>query len=153
MPRTEQEIAERVRRIREEDFFGFETGVLLGYLPYKVAVEFLRADHGLNESDWEQQPLDDSKILAEIAAYMTFAWDKATNHRGLSAGRSVSKLTAWSWLLGDDTDWSEHPYTNYGAPVLKALCERYGLPMPDDEAARRMARGEKCTDSCEEGCG
>lgn len=87
-------------------------------------------------------------ILAEMADYMGFAWDKALDHRGLSAGRSVEKIKAWLFLLGDTeavefADQDEN-YPQYGCPVLMYVSQRYGLAVPRDDAAARMASGRHC---------
>jgi hypothetical protein len=82
---------------------------------------------------------------------MAFAWGKARDHRGISASRSVEKMRTWVWLL-DDPEITAN-YQNYGAPILRAICERYGFPIPDGDDMRRMSEGEPCRDGCDEGCG
>lgn len=147
--------AEIVQRIKEsKSFFGFEQEALIPYLTFEQARPFLKSE--AKSEEWKPFPLTEESVRAEMAAYMLFAWEKALDHRGLSAGRSVEKLSAWIWLLGDDVclslvEAAEH--TNYGAPKLQVICDAFGLPMPDDEAARRMARGLPCRDDCDEGCG
>lgn len=103
------------------------------------------------------EPLSDDRVRDEMRQYMAeVGWDKVLGHRGISAGRTVEKMTAWLWLLGDDEmvrfaeDDSNYP--QYGAPILKAICEKYGFPIPDDPAARRMAVGRRCVPDCDEGC-
>jgi len=65
-------------------------------------------------------------------------------------------MTAWVWLLGEDellTRMEATPYENYGAPILKLVCEHFDWPIPEGEDLARMAIGEKCCDDCCEGCG
>ncbi len=95
-------------------------------------------------------------VLAGMREYMPFAWGKVEDHRGISAERSVTKMEAWIWLLKDDEVLERvkaASYTQYGAPKLKVVCEQYHFPIPDSEAVRRMASGEQCSNSCENGCG
>lgn len=151
--RTDAEILARVREIQAEDFFGFEISDLLIRLPFAAAREFLKAD--ATEDGWTVAPRGRDALLAEMDHYAEFAWGKARDHRGISANRSVSHYRGWLWLLSDDDfgaiDWER--YRNYGAPILKQICERFAFPVPADEALLRMSRGEPCEPGCGEGCG
>lgn len=148
--RTTTEIVERINAIRDTDMFGFRVGVLVAYLPFEDARPFLRED--AKASDWPE-PLarDRVSIIEEMRHYMGFAWTKALGHRGISASRSTEKFGEWVWMLGDDP--IEADYQNYGAPILFAICERYGFRAPETEDARRMGEGEPCEPGCVEGCG
>jgi hypothetical protein len=91
-----------------------------------------------------------------MAAYMSFAWSKVEDHRAISASRSIDKLGAYVWLMGDDNVLSEMEaagYAQYGAPKLACVCLAYGLPIPQDEEVQRMIRGETCRPGCDAGCG
>jgi hypothetical protein len=131
-PRTDDEIVARIRELMADqfkDFFGFESSDLIATLPLDVARQFLKApeegDDEIAEEDWEQHPRDREGVLADMLDYMPFAWDKVNNCRGLSAGRSMSHYSAWSWLIredfGDLTD-----YEFYGKPNLIKICEHFG---------------------------
>ena len=153
--RTTEEIVDRMRAQQADDFFGWTAEVLVPYLPANEAREFCKADADL--SDWEPLPRDDESVRSEMAAYMSFAWNKVLNHRGVSASRSVEKMSVWLWLLGDDETLAfaedESNFQNYGAPILKRICERHGFPMIEDEGVRRMAEGKPCCVGCKAGCG
>lgn len=88
--------------------------------------------------------------------YLSFAWDKALDHRGISANRSILHIKNWLWLIGDEEALrfaeSRGNYAQYGAPILKYVGNKYGAKMPDDERAERMARGEFCELGCDNGC-
>jgi len=148
--RGQQEIVDMIeeRRERPMDFF---PEVLIGYLTFQNAAPYLKSD--VQEHEWTQQ----TDPIAEMKSYMEFAWDKASDHRGLSAGRSVNKMQAWLWLM-DDPLWQEIeddkiPYKNYGAPILLRICEKHDLPIPEHDAGvLRMALGKKCRHDCNEGC-
>lgn len=151
--KTYEEMVERVRE-KKDDMMDFTAEVIVPYLPFKYAKEFLKPE--VKESDWEPDILTREVVLSEMREYMVFAWDKATGHRGLSASRSVSKVSTWAWLLGDDElhNFAEdnENYAQYGVPILKKFCEHYEFKMPDGEDIGRMAKGEPCHAECE-GCG
>jgi len=59
---------------------------------------------------------------------MTFAWDKANGHRGLSASRTMDHYTAWVWMLGDEEVagvGNLKNYDAYGKENLAKICDRY----------------------------
>ena len=92
------------------------------------------------------RPFTREAVLLEAEAYHRFACVKARDQRGISAGRSVLKLTAWAWLLGEDdmVGFAEDDdnYPAYGAPILKRFAEHFGWPWPNDADLATMARGE-----------
>ena len=120
---TDGEILERIKSIKKRDFFGFETSDLLIRLPFEKAKPYLNDD--AKKEEWEVQPRDRESLLKEMHEYMEFAWDKANDMRGLSAGRSLSRYQAWIWLAGDDLgDFSNYEY--YGKNELVKICNHYG---------------------------
>ena len=165
--RTQSEIADLIREQRQIPLhFGPEA--LMDYLDYSHAKEFLKPD--ITSEQWDglergiggnapnhTRMLGEADIPEQMAGYMSFAWGKVDDHRGISAGRSVQKLAALAWLTGDDEilPFSEDSdnYAQYGASILKHICEKYNLPIPDDEGLLRMAQGLPCVEDCEQGCG
>lgn len=164
--RTQSEIVDLYRK--KAAFLDFTNEVLIAFLDYDHAKEFLKPE--VTAEAWEvmsrsvggdapthSRLLGESDISEQMAGYMRFAWGKVEDHRGISAGRSVQKLAALAWLTGDDEilPFSENNsnYAQYGAPILKHICEKYGLPMPSDRGLLRMAEGLPCVKDCEEGCG
>lgn len=153
-PRSQDEIATRVRDA--DDFLGFDAEALIGYLDFDHAKPFLK--DGVTAGEWETLPNDEAAIRAEAIDYLSFAWGKAQDHRGISAGRSVTKLTEWMWLLGyddlvDRIEFGAIGYAQYGAPVLAAVSEALGQPVPDDAETQRMVKGLPCRRDCMDGCG
>src|ERR1700678_953385 len=98
--RTTTEIIQHIANLENEDVFGFQRRDLLRFLSFSDAKPFLNAN--ATEDKWTTDPLTHDFVVSEIHDYMPFAWDKANNCRGLSAGRSVEHMKAWLWLLGDD---------------------------------------------------
>ncbi len=123
MQRTQEQILNRIKEIEKNDFFGFQTSDLVQFLTFENAKPFL-ADF-VAKGEWEQQT-DPVKIIKD---YMPFAWDKANNCRGLSAGRSVEHMKAWMWLDGKEelVKKMDDLYQYYGKPCLHAVCVEYGI--------------------------
>lgn len=157
--KTIEEIVQRCRD-KGEEVFDFTVAALGEYLPFDMVKEFLSEDV-LKESDiekkWNEEDyteLTRENVINDILDYMEFALEKAESHRGLSANRSISRMNAWVWVLGDEDkiDWDN--YANYGVPILKQICELYGYDFPmDNKVLVNMSEGRKCKDDCEEGCG
>jgi len=141
MNRTQNEIVSKIKEIKVGDFFGFKTQDLVGYLDFEHAKEFLK--EGVKAEQWT---LATKSPAEQIAEYMPFAWDKANNCRGLSAGRSVNHMEAWTWLDGKDdlSDGLEDIYEYYGKPCLVAVCNEYGIDWRalDDNRWRNDEDGE-----------
>lgn len=133
--RTGEEILEKIKEIENEDIFGFMRTDLIVRLPFNLAKPFLKEN--AKESDWKIAPRDRDSILTEMLEYMPFAWEKANNFRGLSAGRSMNHYSVWVWLAGDDLgDLNEYQY--YGKNNLVRICEHYGWDHKQwDDGVRR----------------
>jgi len=124
--RTQEEIVKRFHERKGNDFLGFEVNEYIHYLDYGHAKPFLKKD--VESKDWEQE----KRTPAErIRGYMSFAWEKANNCRGISAGRSLCHMVAWLWLDGQDEflkEWHNlEDYEYYGKPQLIAICGLYGI--------------------------
>jgi hypothetical protein len=152
--RTQQEIITYYQQERQNDLFGHMAEVLLPRLSAEQIKSLLESDADL--TDWQPLPLDQEAITAEMEKYMGFAWTKVQDHRGISANRSVEKMCAWLWLLGDEETLAyakdDAHYPQYGAPILVKICEKYHLPIPAGQDIQNMAQGKPCSPDCEMGC-
>lgn len=154
--RTQEQIVERMNAIAIGLNFGGD--VLVEFLDFDHAKPNLRPD--VTAEMWAESQAQNTRdtVLDQMRKYMAeYGWPKCIDHRGISAGRTVQKMAAWMWLLGDDEGVAfaenEDNYPNYGAPVLKFICERYGFDIPNDPAALRMASGATCGADYRCGCG
>ena len=137
--RTDQEIIARIEAIKRRDFFGFETPDLIVRLPFESARPYLVPEAKAEE--WEIVPRDREYLLDEMLKYMPFAWDKANNCRGISAGRSMSHFSSWIWLAGDDLG-DLNKYNHYGKNNLVKICEFYGWDSKQwDDGVRQDSEG------------
>jgi len=124
--RTDDEIIAHIDAVSGSDFFGTQTGDLIVRLPFDKAKQFLKPE--ATSDGWEISPRDREAVLDEMKEYMDFAWGKANDCRGLSAGRSLDHMRAWLWLAGEDGFLGAlriDDYSHYGKPQLRAICERY----------------------------
>lgn len=155
MKRTQEEILARIDAVAEEDFFGTQRNDLACFLTFENAKPFLNPE--ATKESWKESTDSIGTPVDNIKGYMPFALEKAENHRGLSAGRSIEHFKAWLWLLGDDELLAfadDHAnYRNYGVPILRKIGEKYGLELPDDDWFENMGKGKPCRQGCQEGCG
>ena len=121
--RTAEEILARIEEIKDRDWIGLESRDLIECLPFALAQPFLKPE--VTEVDWRPESAMVEHVKARMLDYMPFAWEKANNCRGLSAGRSMSHYMAWVWLAGDDLgDLTNYRY--YDKDNLVRICEHYG---------------------------
>ena len=155
--RTQEEIAIRFkeRQAEEDTLFDFYPEVLLEHMDFGHAKSHLK--DGVTESEWTDARGEVSyeSVKDEMEKYLEFAWSKALDHRGLSAMRSIQKLSAYCWLLGNDecVEYLAGPrYAPYGGPMLKFVSDTFGFLFPESEEALRLAQGLSCIPLCDEGC-
>jgi hypothetical protein len=124
--RTQDEILTKIKSYEKGgDFFGFMTGDLIEYLTFEHAKPYLK--DGVTAEEWKPLPTSHDAVKAQIHGYMDFAWEKANDCRGLSAGRSINHMQVWLWMLGEETAAEEiKDYDFYGKPQLRAICEHFG---------------------------
>jgi hypothetical protein len=148
MIRTIEEVRARYKEKQEKPkLLDFSSEVLGVYLP-----EGWQPGH---EDNAKEYPLTEEAVRAEAVKYLDFAFGKALDHRGISAGRSVQKMAEYAWLLCLDEAVAfaedDSNYPNYGVPVLKHMAKALGVGMPPE--IEKWEDGAACTPSCEEGCG
>lgn len=119
--KTTEQILARIKEVEPEDWFGcFERIDLAARLPYEAAktTEYVSAE--ATAEKWAEMQAGLLSPLDTVKDYLPFAWDKANNCRGLSAGRSISHLRAWLWLAGYGKLVDEHfcEYNRYGKKLL-----------------------------------
>ena len=124
--RTQEEIVKRISERKKNDMFGWEFDGYIRRLDYEHAKPFLKKI--VRSGDWKPEKINP---VEELKDYMPFAWEKANNCRGISAGRSLMHMVAWLWLDGQDEflkKWNDlRDYEYYGKPQLIAICELYGI--------------------------
>lgn len=151
--RSQAEILERIEQAY--DPFIWQQPVLVECLDFEHARQFLIAD--ATADGWAfEQCLTDEQAIARMRESMPYAWQQVIDHQGRTANRSVEKLIAWLFVLGDDETllgMMGRPFAMWGAPRLRFVCDRYEFPVPSERTVRRMSEGKKCRRTCDRGCG
>ena len=75
----------------------------------------------------EPTPWTEDEVKKQLAEDLAFAFEKALNKRGLSAGMMHSVVKMWMWVFEDELQHMEE-YAQYGLPFFKAVALKYGLP-------------------------
>lgn len=128
--KIDKRAAERIMKLKTGDNFGFKSEVACLFLPFKKVKQFLRDDYVAEIENGEvefHQITDVMEAVQDFLDYMVFAWMKADEGRGISASRSIDKLSAWMMILSrpdiakilqDDS-----LFNPYGKPALRKACE------------------------------
>lgn len=156
--RTPADIVTEMHRIASTDLLGYQSNDLLRHLPFDDARPFLIPE--ATADAWKEvfiDPSDAHALNAELAEAFAYSYEKASNHRGISANIAIDRVRVVAWLLGRDdvvAAMDQADYQNYGMPKAKAACDVLGIPFSTDDGLIRMARGEPCSpDGCSGGCG
>ena len=129
--RTQQEILTKFRE--HSGPLDFTRDVLFEHLDYDHAREFLKPEctREKYESYAAQQP-----PLEEARLYMDeYGWPKCLGERGISAVRTVQKMQAWFWLVGNDEMVAAirgESYDDYGWSILHMICTQMSWPIPEE---------------------
>lgn len=136
--RTQEEIVEKLDDTTIERFMDFTPDVLVPALEWEFAKKYLKEDYVEKVEKGEEKfeyTSDIKTIVQEFLDYMVFAWGKAQDERGLSASRSINKLSAWLWLLNREdlvnTIEDNNLYNPYGSPALIEVCNQLGIKVPE----------------------
>lgn len=128
---TQEQIIEKINQYKN-DMFGFISSDLIEFLSFDNARKYLKDEYvkkvEKGEEKWEQKPATKEQAIKDMVEYMEFAWGKANNCRGLSAGRSIEHMRA-SLLIAEDIELFDKlsDYSYYGKPQLRAICEKYNI--------------------------
>lgn len=114
--------------------FAFAKEVALDYLPFEEVKDLYteEAKEAFEKGDKSWHVVTDVREAAQdFLDYMVFAWMKANDERGISASRSIEKLSAWMKILSRpdvaEILEDESLYPMYGKPALRKACEVLGI--------------------------
>lgn len=81
----------------------------------------------------EPYPWTEERVKAQLAKDLEFAFEKALNRRGISAGLMYNVVKMWLWVLEDEL-YKFDIYAQYGLPLFKAVAVKYDFenPIGDD---------------------
>jgi len=141
VPRTLDEIRARVEWMKKVDVLGWALSDLRIYLP----------EHAVDFTLPIKNPPTAEEALALIRDYLPFAFEKALNHRGLSAERSMHHLANWAWLAGredlSELSLDEKTYPYYGVPILRRFASELGVSLPP--RLETWPNGRPCHPGCQ----
>ena len=124
---NQEQIVQRIKDRQGSDMLGFETDMYLVRLDFEHAREFIK--DSVTAEEWGEPR---TKNLTDVMLdYITFAFEKANDERGISANRSIMHYIAWLWLAEEDellrrVEWEyKNNYHSYGKPILIMICEHF----------------------------
>jgi len=126
--RSQSEILKRFEEA--DDFLGTQKADLGAYLEFENVKAFLNEEYIAQVESGEEVWEASTDPKKEILDYLPFAYEKARNERGISAGRSMLHFKTWIWL-DDEKFYNEvidliDNYTHYGIPALNKIAKHYG---------------------------
>ena len=137
--RSQKEVSDHISDVVESDYFGFSTEVLIDYLDFNEAKKHL-TDEYVKQIESGEKVYGRATITTieecaqDFLDYMNFAWGKAEAERGISASRSISKLSAWLWLMNREdlvnVIEDDNLFNPYGSPVLISVCQKMNIDVP-----------------------
>jgi len=148
LSRSTDEILERAEKGWGKSL-DFTHEVLGDYLPFDTIKHWYKAEFVevvANGEKTAREPITSlTDAVQDFLDYMNFAWEKAEDERGISACRSIEKLSTWLWLFGRDDlrrliD-DDELYNPYGAPALIAVCNEMGIVVPESLKAFAQHQG------------
>lgn len=131
--KTYQEIKDKIAALAEDpaDHFGWRRLALIELLPFEEAGDYLKPE--ATEDDWEAY--DDAADA--IKSYLDFAVGKAVDQRGISANRSIERITAWLWAHNDpdlSRRFHDAEYAPYGKGQLEVVAKQFRPDLLDELA-------------------
>jgi len=128
---TQDQILSRFNERKPRDHFGFEVEEYMVFLDFDHVKPLLKPEVTREAWDKNYKLPTRELMLKTMHEYMTFAWEKANDCRGISANRSIMHFIAWIWLAGepefskkiDETFHSN--YQHYGKEILILIAEHY----------------------------
>lgn len=123
--KTAAEIIARMQVEEPRDWMGTIRSDLVDYLEFEDAKPYLKPE--ATAEMWAQR--EAKPPMDRVRDYLSFAWDKANDCRGLSAGRSLDHLRAWLFVAGygDLVDAHFADYERYGKFQLVIASELAGF--------------------------
>lgn len=126
-------IKEHIKDIEQDGFLDSRwTKRILDFLPYEEWEKYgFKPSENFDPSTYKPKEWTEENLMDQLKKDVDFAIDKATNHRGISAGLMNDVLMSWCIVLENGLENTEYGY--YGDKLIKALNEKYNLGYNMDE--------------------
>lgn len=122
------QIDSRLKDLKSTDYYGFESSMLLAFLPWTYASAHVKpAPDGARTaqaSAWiAAYPLSNAAPLEMLKQYLPVAWKAANDDRGLAVMRGLAYARSLLWLAGYSDKFLKHfkTWAFYGKPEF-ILC-------------------------------
>jgi len=131
-----EEVLEKAKYMKEHynietQLAGWDIFELLEFKDLKE-LDLLKAQ--ATEEEWNKNKgeLTEEYVKKEVANYLSFAFGKAHNERGISANRSIYHFQNWLWVLEDyellvfaqdDSNYGKDG--GYGITILRKIRDKY----------------------------
>lgn len=117
-------VKEHIDEIEQDHFFDHRfTKRLMDFLPVTEWEKFgfrYTGTEPYEPKDWTEE-----NVIEQLKRDLSFAIDKSTNHRGISAGLMFDVLKAWCIVL--DNGLENTNYGWYGDKLIKAVDKHYNF--------------------------
>lgn len=120
--KTLDEVRERVEHARDDFEDSFMCQLCDGVHPLMAFIPEMYKE----ECKDECLDLTTENVIAQMQAYIDFAYEKAEGQRGISASRSMWRYKQWLWIL-EDTEIDCDDFCDYGISALGLISEKYNL--------------------------
>lgn len=84
----------------------------------------------LNDDDatWDVKPWTDETLQEQFVRDLEFAWEKASDERGISASLMFEVVQMWMWIF-EDEEMLGLPYYGYGQDSLLRIARKHNVPL------------------------
>lgn len=137
--KTSKEARQKHTETRSEDVLNFIQEILIQFIAFEDIKDIIDPEHLPKIESGEEvwlEPLSLEEAVQDFLDYMVFAWGKALDERGISAGRSIQKLGTYLWLFSrpdlEELIKKDSLYYPYGRPALRKVCEELGIQTPNE---------------------
>jgi hypothetical protein len=77
-------------------------------------------------------PFTEENVLKQLEKDVKFGWEKACDHRGISAELMYDVVKGWCKILENEfADWED--YAPYGTPLFLAVAKKYGFDIEETD--------------------
>lgn len=162
--REVEEIVERVEKIHPPELpIGWQIEVLLNYLPYEKAKQFINEENSTAEEEWDPIKPSTENAFEGVEQTIKAGYEAAEFHKGMAVAKIAQHLAAHMWVANDsriepfmDRHEPERAVP-FGVPLFK-IVEEFLVktdktdrmdPIPKSTQLNRMAEGKPCEEDCQ----
>lgn len=143
---TQEQVLEAIQHGRESECFDGRDYVRLAVFFDESAWSILNVNLREGEVAPERLEWTEANVKRQLESDLDFAFEKALDQRGISAGLMHETIKTWLWVLEDPLQHMDN-YTYYGLPLFRAVAEKYGFANPiGDKQGNEREFSEDCYD-------